>query len=163
MMSRSDSYSIDKKFTWPVSKKLMFSILEDQVSDVFVCELIWERLFYIKETSSEDWIFSEYTPSYWSEKFKKAPQIITERVASIHLTRSIPKDHKQGLKKILNFEGYKINEQYPRKTRRATAVNWLISWVTESKSMLKDNDKLPIFSSPPTNPIHGHNGDPEIK
>ena len=163
-MNSSDSSSTDKKkFTWPVSKKLLFSILEDQVSDVFVCELIWERLFYIKERSSEDWIFSEYTPTYWSEKFNKAPQIITERGASVHLTRSIPKDYKQGLKKILNFEGYKINELYPRRTRRATAVNWLIFWVTESKSMLKDNDKLPIFSSPPTNPIHGHNGDPKIK
>ena len=162
-MTRSDYSAINKKFTWPVSKKLLFLILKDQVSDVFVCELIWERLFYIKETSSEDWIFSENTPSYWSEKYNKAPEIITERGASINLTRSIPKDHKQGLKEILNFEGYKINELYPRRTRRATAVNWLIFWVTESKSMLKDNDKLPIFSSPPVNPIHGHDGDPEIK
>ena len=79
------------------------------------------------------------------------------------MTRSIPKDHKQGLKKILNFKGYKINELYPRRTRRATAVNWLIHWGFESKSLLKDNDKLPIFSSPPFNPIYGHNGDPEIK
>ena len=163
MMISSDSFSADKKFTWTLSKKLLFSILEDQVSDVFVCESIWERLFYIKEKSSEDWISSEYTPLYWSEKFNKAPQIIAERGASIHLTRSIPKEYKQGLKKILNFEGYKINELYPRRTRRATAVNWLIFWVTESESMLKDNDKLPIFSSPPTNPIHRHNGDPDIK
>ena len=162
MMTSRNSYT-DKKFTWPVSKKLLFSILEDQVSDVFVCELIWERLFYIKETSSEDWKISEYTPSYWSEKFNKAPQIITERGASIHLTRSIPKDHKQGLKKILNFEGYKINELYPRRTRRATAVNWLIFWGIEFKSIIKDHDKLPILSSPPFNPINGHNGDPEIK
>ena len=163
MMTISDSFPMDKKFTWPLSKKLLFSILEDKVSDVFVCELIWERLFYIKETSSEDWISSKYTPYYWSEKYKKAPKIIVERGASIHLTRSIPKNHKQGLKKILNFKGYKINELYPRRTRRATAVNWLIFWVNESKSMLKDNDKLPIFSSPPTNPVYGHNGDPKIK
>ena len=161
MMTSSNS-SRDKKFTWPLSKKLFFSILEDKVSDVFVCELIWERLFYVKETSSEDWIISEYTPSYWSEKFNKAPQIITDREASIHLTRSIHKDHKQGLKKILNFEGYNINELYPRRTRRATAVNWLIFWGIESKLTLKDHDKLPILSSPPFNQIHGHKGDPEV-
>ena len=162
-MNKRDFSSSEKKFTWPLSKKLLFLILDDKVSDIFVCELIWERLFYLKETSSKDWTFSEYTPIYWSEKYHKAPKIISERDASIHLTRSIPKDHKQGLKKILGFKGYKINELYPRRTRRATAVNWLIFWGVESKSMLKDNDKLPTLSSPPLNPIHGHNGDPEIK
>ena len=162
-MTRKDFSSSEKIFTWPLSKKILFSILDDQVSDVFVCELIWERLFYIKEKSTKDWKFSKYTPSYWSEKYNKAPQIISERVASIHLTRSIPKEHKQGLKNILDFKGYKINELYPRRTRRATAVNWLIFWSIESKSMLKENNKLPVLSPPPLNPIHGHNGDPEIK
>ena len=79
------------------------------------------------------------------------------------MTRSIPKEHKQGLKNILDFKGYKINELYPRRTRRATAVNWLIFWGIESKSLFKENDKLPILSSPPFNPTHGHKGDPEIK
>ena len=162
-MTRKDFSSKEKNFTWPLSKKLLFSILEDQVSDVFVCELIWERLFYIKEQSNLDWISSDYTPSYWSEKYNKAPQIISERFASMHLTRSIPKKYKQGLKKFLSFKGYKINELYPRRTRRATAVNWLIFWEIESKSMLKDSDKIPILSSPNFNPIHGHKGDPEIK
>ena len=162
-MTRGDFSSKEKKFTWPLSKKLLFSILDDQVSDVFVCELIWERLFYIRKTSIKNWISSEQTALYWSEKYNKAPQIISERPASIHLTRSIPKDHKQDLKKILDFKGYKINELYPRRTRRATAVNWLIFWGLESRSILKNNDKLPKLSSPPFNPIHGHQGDPEIK
>ena len=162
-MTRKDFSSPEKKFTWPLSKKLLLLILDDQISDVFVCELIWERLFYIKDKSLDNWISSEYTPSYWSEKFNNAPQIISERVASIHLTRSIPKDHKQGLKRILDFKGYKINELYPRRTRRATAVNWLIFWGIVSTSILKENDKLPILSSPPLNPIYGHNGDPEIR
>ena len=163
MMTKRDLSSREKKFTWPLSKKLLFSILDDQVCDVFVCELIWERLFYVKEKSTKDWISSEHTPLYWSEKYNKAPQIISERPASIHLTRSIPKDHKQDLKKILDFKGYKINELYPRRTRRATAVNWLIFWAIESNSILKDHDKLPLLLSPPLNPIHGHNGDPQIK
>ena len=152
-----------KDFSWPISKKLLFLILNDQVSDVFVCELIWERLFYIKQPSKNYWIYGEYTPSYWSKNFYKAPQIIAERAASIHLTRSIPKDHKQGLKKILNFKGYKINELYPRRTRRATAVNWLIYWENERKFIIKDNDKLPELSYPSINPVNGHNGDPDIK
>ena len=162
-MNNKDNVDPKNRFTWPISKKLLFLILDDYVSDVFVCELIWERLFYIKQFSKNDWISGEYTSSYWSKKFHKAPQIISERVASIHLTRSIPKEYKQGLKKILNFQGYKINELYPRRTRRATAVNWLIYWGIECKYILKDNDKLPKIMPRPVNPINGHNGDPEIK
>ena len=98
---------VENLFTWPICKELLFLVLEDKVSDVFVCELVWERLFYTKELSLSDWVFSALTPSYWSEKFEKAPQIISERPASVHLTRSIPRDYKQGLKKFLNFKGYK--------------------------------------------------------
>ena len=154
---------VENQFTWPICKKLLFLILEDKVSDVFVCELVWERLFYTKKLSINDWAFSALTPSYWSEKFEKAPQIISERIASVHLTRSIPKEHKQGLKNILNFKGYKINELYPRRTRRATAVNWLIYWSIESNSFSIKESKLPAVSSPSVNPAIGHLGDPEIK
>ena len=154
---------VDNQFTWPISRKLLFLILEDKVSDVFVCELVWERLFYTKEKNANDWISSQSTPAYWSEKFLNAPQIISERIASVHLTRSIPKEHKQGLKNFLNFKGYKINELYPRRTRRATAVNWLIYWSIESNSLCIKDDKLPEASFPPINPVMGHFGDPEIK
>ena len=151
------------QFTWPICKKLLWLILEDKVSDVFVCELVWERLFYTRETTFNNWFSSTLTPDYWSEKFGKAPQIISERIASVHLTRSIPKEHKQGLKKFLNFKGYQINELYPRRTRRATAVNWLIYWSIESNSFSIKEDKLPAVSSPSVNPAIGHLGDPEIK
>ena len=154
---------VDNQFTWPISRKLLFLILEDKVSDVFVCELVWERLFYTREKNTNDWISSELTPAYWSEKFVKAPQIISERIASVHLTRSIPKEHKQGLKNFLNFKGYKISELYPRRTRRATAVNWLIYWSIKSNSFSNKEDKLPALSSPSLNPAIGHLGDPEIK
>ena len=161
-MNKNENF-VGKYFTWPISRKLLFLILEDKVSDVFVCELVWERLFYTKELSINDWGFSALTPSYWSEKFEKAPQIISERIASVHLTRSIPKEHKQGLKNFLNLKGYKINELYPRRTRRATAVNWLIYWAIESNSFSINTDKLPAASSPSANPAIGHLGDPEIK
>ena len=154
---------VGNQFTWPICKELLFLALEDRVSDVFVCELVWERLFYTKETPLNKWVSSEFTPSYWSEKFEKAPQIISERVASVHLTRSIPKEYKQGLKKFLNFKGYKINELYPRRTRRATAVNWLIYWAIENDCFSNDNVEIPSLSSPPVNPVKGHFGDPEIK
>ena len=161
-MNKKENFA-GKQFTWPISRKLLFLVLEDKVSDVFVCELVWERLFYIREKNTNDWISSELTPSYWSEKFVKAPKIISERIASVHLTRSIPKEYKQGLKNFLNFRGYKINELYPRRTRRATAVNWLIYWAIENDSFSNDNEILPSLSLPPVNPAIGHCGDPEIK
>jgi len=65
--------------------------------------------------------------------------------------------------KFLNFKGYKINELYPRRTRRATAINWLIYWAFESNFNLKDSDNLPQYSSPSSNPAKGHYGDPIIK
>ena len=161
-MNKNENFVV-KHFTWPISRKLLFLVLEDKVSDVFVCELVWERLFYIREKNTNDWISSELTSAYWSEKFGKAPQIISERIASVHLPRSIPKDHKQGLKNVLNFKGYKIDELYPRRTRRATAVNWLIYWSIENKSFSNDTAEIPSQSSPPVNPVKGHFGDPEIK
>ena len=161
-MNKNENF-VGKHFTWPISRKLLFLVLEDRVSDLFVCELVWERLFYTKENSINDWAFSALTPSYWSEKFEKAPQIISERSASVHLTRSIPKEHKQGLKNFLKFKGYKINELYPRRTRRATAVNWLIYWSIESNSFSIKEEKLPAVSPPSVNPAIGHLGDPEIK
>jgi len=161
-MKKKDNF-VDNQFTWPICKELLIIVLEDKVSDIFVCELVWERLFYKRNLSENDWIPSSLTPSYWSKKFVKAPQIIAERTASVHLTRSIPKKHKQGLKNILNFKGYKINELYPRRTRRATAVNWLVYWTIENDCFFNDNVVIPSLSSPPVNPAKGHFGDPEIK
>ena len=40
---------VGNQFTWPICKELLFLVLEDKVSDVFVCELVWERLFYTRE------------------------------------------------------------------------------------------------------------------
>ena len=161
-MNKKENFE-ESQFTWPISRKLLFLVIEDKVSDVFVCELVWQRLFYAREKNTNIWISSKLTPAYWSEKFVKAPQIISERRASVHLTRSIPKEHKQGLKNFLNFKGYKINELYPRRTRRATAVNWLIYWSVESNSYSVKEDKLPEVSSPSVDPAKGHFGDPEIK
>ena len=96
------------------------------------------------------------------EEFKK------NNVEVIGISKDSIKKHlniieKQNLKKILNFKGYKVNELYPRRTRRATAVNWLIYWSIESSSSLDDFCKLPELSHPSPNPAKGHYGDPEIK
>ena len=146
-------------FSWEISKQLLFSILEDKVSDRFVCELIWERLFYKKENDTDHWYASYKTPVYWSSLFHQAPLVISERKASVYLTRSIDKINKQGLKDVLGFSGYKISELYPRRTRRATAVNWLIYWARSSGYVISEFGQSPALLEPPLHPAIGHPND----
>ncbi len=149
---------------WPLSRELLIAILSDRVSDRFVCSLIWERLGYEQSKDLEKTFYAgPHTPLYWSERFLEAPEIIAKRQASVHLTRSIPKEYKQSLKMHLNFEGYRIGELFPRRTRRATAVNWLLAWVLSGEENLPDQGPLPLISETPVNPLKGHFGDPDIE
>ena len=76
------------------------------------------------------------------------------------LTRSIQGAHKQLLKQQLGFAGYRIGELYPRRTRRATAVNWLLAHLTERGEALPATGPLPPLLAPPLDPRFGHQGDP---
>ncbi len=75
------------------------------------------------------------------------------------LTRSIAKEHKQLLKEQLDFGGYKIGELYPRRTRRATAVNWLLAHLAERGEALPETGLLPELLPQPADPVAGHPGD----
>jgi hypothetical protein len=77
----------------------------------------------------------------------------------VALTRSIPKQHKQLLKEQLGFGGYRIGELYPRRTRRATAVNWLLAHLAERGESLPDSGPLPELREQPADPVAGHPGD----
>ncbi len=147
----------------PLSRRLFMAILDDFVTDRFVSKLVWERLSYEASNSVPSvWVATKETPLEWSSAFPFAPEIIAHRRASIHLTRSIPKENKQLLKQTLSFPGYSINELYPRRTRRATAVNWLLSWLTLHGEVLPEIGPMPDLNEPPLDPITGHPGDPTV-
>jgi len=149
---------------WPLSKILLIEILADRISDTFLCCLIWERLGYRRSIDDEKlWSAGPETPKYWTNEFLEPPQFISQRKASVRLVRSIDKEYKQSLKKYLNFEGYKLNELYPRRTRRATAVNWLLFWAISQGKVLPPEGPLPDLLEPPNNPLHGHPGDSMIE
>ena len=148
---------IDVSELWPLSRELLMQILEDRCSDQFVCERIWERLGYVP--SSEHWVAGPATPAPWAKVFPQAPQVIAERPASVRLTRSIAKEHKQLLKQQLQFAGYRIGELYPRRTRRATAVSWLLAWLAERTEALKEKGPLAPELPVPKDPVSGHPGD----
>ena len=143
---------------YPLSRALLEAVLADRTSDRFVCELIWPRLGY-ELNGSGTWSAGPATSAGWRESFPVEPQFIAERPPSVALTRSIAKPHKQLLKQQLGFGGYTIGELYPRRTRRATAVNWLLAHLAERGEPLPDLGPLPQLLDQPADPVAGHPGD----
>ena len=146
----------------PLSRALLDAVLADRTSDRFVCELVWPRLGYIPADDGLWWAGPDCEPA-WREAFPQQPQFIAERPPSVALTRSIPKQHKQLLKQQLGFAGYRIGELYPRRTRRATAVNWLLAHLAERGEALPDAGLLPELLEPPADPVAGHPGDLPVR
>jgi hypothetical protein len=88
-----------------------------------------------------------------------APELVAERPANVQLTRSIPAPFKQLLKEQLGFGGYRIGELYPRRTRRAVAVNWLLAHLAGQGEPLAEAGPLPPLLDAPADPVAGHPGD----
>lgn len=115
----------------PLTNDTCWAILNDQLDDATVNQLVWYYLGY-RNNPATGWNAATVT-SDWQQDYPTPPNFIESRPATVKLTRSIPKDHKQLLKEELGFAGYKVDELIPRKTRRATIVNWLLSY-RKSKS-----------------------------
>ncbi|QEY32088.1 DUF1823 family protein [Synechococcus sp. RSCCF101] len=148
---------------WPLSRALLQAVLDDRLSDRQVCALIWHRLGYEADPGGGPWRAGAATPPEWAEAFPLAPELIAERPASVRLTRSIERPHKQLLKEQLGFAGYTISELVPRRTRRATAVNWLLAWLRRRGEPLPEQGPLPPLQPPPPAPVQGHPGDPPVR
>lgn len=142
----------------PLSRQLLEAVLADRTSDRFVCELIWSRLGYQRSPDGV-WRAGAATPADWAAAFPEEPQLIAERPPSVRLTRSIPAPFKQLLKEQLGFAGYRIGGLYPRRTRRATAVNWLLADLAGRGEPLPELGPLPPLLEPPADPVAGHPGD----
>ncbi|MFM7512849.1 MAG: DUF1823 family protein [Cyanobium sp.] len=147
---------------YPLSRALLEAVLADRVSDRFVCELIWPRLGYWPDGAGT-WSAGPATSAAWRESFPIEPQFIAERPPSVALTRSIAREHKQLLKEQLGFAGYRIGELYPRRTRRGTAVNWLLAHLAERGEPLPETGPLPELLEVPADPVAGHLGDLPVR
>ncbi|MCY7277090.1 MAG: DUF1823 family protein [Phormidesmis sp. CAN_BIN44] len=101
----------------------IWAILDDALDDDTVNRLVWRSLGY---RHVETWTSEGVDPG-WREAYPQPPDFIANRPAVVKLTRSIPAQNKQLLKEKLGFAGYKVDELTPRKTRRATIANWLLS------------------------------------
>jgi hypothetical protein len=104
-----------------------WGILSDEIDDQTANHLVWQCLGYRYDNTTNQWDMTAVAPD-WRDEYPEPPNFIESRPATVKLMRSIPKENKQLLKTDLGFTGYKVNELVPRKTRRATIVNWLLSY-----------------------------------
>jgi len=130
----------------PLTTETLWAILNDTLDDATVNQLVWHSLGYRYDAASDRWDTTAVAPDWkeaypeppdfiehrpptvklTKEAYPEPPDFIEHRPPTVKLTRSIPAENKQLLKE-LGFQGYKVNELVPRKTRRATIANWLLS------------------------------------
>ncbi|HEY9673522.1 MAG TPA: DUF1823 family protein [Waterburya sp.] len=114
----------------PLNTDTIWAILNEAIDDNTVNNIVWHCLGYRHNAATNQWDNSEVSPE-WKEDYPEPPNFIESRPATVKLTRSIPQENKQLLKEQLGFKGYKIGEFGPRQTRRATAANWLLSYMKD--------------------------------
>ncbi|NJK41936.1 MAG: DUF1823 family protein [Acaryochloridaceae cyanobacterium SU_2_1] len=113
-----------------LSSETLWAILEERMTDQMVNALLWHYLGYRYDQAEQRWDTSQVS-TVWLEAYPEPPNFIDSRPATIKLTRSIPPEHKQLLKEELGFPGYRVDQLNPRRTRRATAVNWFLHYLKE--------------------------------
>lgn len=112
----------------PLNHDTIWAILNEEVEDTTVNQLVWHCLGYRYDEATGKWNTTAVAPE-WRDEYPEPPDFIDSRPATVKLTRSIPAENKQLLKEELGFKGYKVGEFGPRQTRRATAANWLLSYL----------------------------------
>jgi len=116
----------------PLTIDTIWAILNDTLDDTTTNSLVWQSLGYRFDATLCRWD-SSAVASAWRDIYPEPPDFIASRPATVKLTRTIPKENKQLLKESFGFEGYKVNELVPRKTRRATIANWLLSYMHQTE------------------------------
>ncbi len=111
----------------PLTPDTFWAILNDEIDDHTANHLVWYCLGYRYDPDTQRWDTTAVAEP-WQQDYPEPPDFIASRPATVHLTRSIPKENKQLLKEVLGFKGYRVDDLVPRKTRRATLVNWLLSY-----------------------------------
>lgn len=116
----------------PLTIETIWAIINEEIDDATVNQLVWYCLGY-RCDGDGNWNNAN-VPEVWRDEYPQPPDFIESRPATVKLTRSIPQENKQLLKEKLGFKGYKIGEFGPRQTRRATAANWLMSYMVDGRS-----------------------------
>jgi len=141
----------------PISNDVLLSIVRSELSDEAVNKLVWNALGYRCKveldaetlTAVEVWTPDEVFPN-WAKNYPQPPDVIgvtrkydpkvdaPVKAACAALTRSVPEEHKQGLKTTLTplgWKGFKMEGLTPNMTRRAQAANWLLFYRRELRGV----------------------------
>ncbi|ABO99398.1 predicted protein, partial [Ostreococcus lucimarinus CCE9901] len=131
-----------------LSNEVLLSIVRSELADEEVNRLVWNALGYRSRveldaetlTANEVWTPDEVFPN-WAKSYPEPPDVIgvtrkydpkidaPVKVACAALTRSVPEEHKQGIKTTLTplgWKGFKMEGLTPNMTRRAQVANWLL-------------------------------------
>lgn len=111
-----------------LSTETIWAIINDTIDDASVNQLVWNCLGYRYDETTQQWDLANVAPE-WQESYPEPPDFIADRPPNVKLIRTTPPENKQLLKEQLGFQGYKIGELIPRKTRRAQIANWLLSYM----------------------------------
>ena len=118
----------------------MLRIILSMCEDEEVNELVWKCLGYRWKAETDEWDASECFPK-WRERFPTPPDLVgVTRIyskeidgpvlkANQALVRTVPMKYKQSIREQLRpegFNGFKLAELTPNKTRRAQCANWLL-------------------------------------
>jgi hypothetical protein len=114
----------------PLNTDNIWAIIKEEIDDPTVNQLVWHCLGYRYDDSTNQWNVTNVAAA-WRDEYPEPPNFMESRPATVKLTRSIPAENKQLLKQQLGFKGYKIGEFGPRQARRATAANWLLSYMKQ--------------------------------
>ncbi|PXF48175.1 hypothetical protein BWQ96_02127 [Gracilariopsis chorda] len=120
----------------------LFKIIRGETPDEWVNEIVRTLLGW-QQLDDGSWN-DDQVKSAWKEIYPDGPPDFIGsvddyspardrpvKIAMQRLTRSIPPDYKQSIREILGplgFRGWKVEELTPNRTRRATAVNWILYW-----------------------------------
>jgi Domain of unknown function (DUF1823) len=139
----------------PLQTATLWAILHDTLDDSTANRLVWHCLGY-RYDATTGWEATAVAAD-WRQVYPEPPNFIESRPATVKLTRSIPAENKQLLKEKLGFKGYGVDELIPRKTRRATIVNWLLSYMQQHDIPIESSpiESSPIKPAPIEPPAHG--------
>lgn len=125
-----------------ITRQDLLQIVRGETPDEWVNEILRTLLGW-RQLDDGSWN-DDQVQSVWKKLYPDGPPDFIGRegdyspahdrpvkIAVQRLTRSISPQYKQVLKEVLGplgFRGWKITELTPNKTRRATAVNWILYW-----------------------------------
>ena len=141
----------------PLSNEVLLSIVRSELADEEVNRLVWNALGYRSRveldaetlTANEVWTPDEVFPN-WAKTYPEPPDVIgvtrkydpkidaPVKAACAALTRSVPEEHKQGIKTTLTplgWKGFKMEGLTPNMTRRAQVANWLLFYRRELRGV----------------------------